>query len=178
MKDLEKKLQTHETIQWLTDIMVDEKRYGTPNPKLIGGAVVDIIEGREPNDFDFEGLSPKSIKELLANGFKFESDTRTATTYVYKDDLGFNIKVQDVKIPKHEFDYTISQATYGLKSKTLDIDEVSFNSKILIPTGYEFNQAMSALYRIPHWKRKGYTLPEITYASLLNSIKKVTFQKS
>lgn len=137
------------------------------NNILIGGAVVDLLENKKPKDYDFLITNPTSLKidilKLMDEGFKYISDSRTAIT-LCKD----TTKVQFVKIQPEFFDYTISQANYNINSKRLSIDRVSFDNKLLIPVNYEKRNVISSLQRLPHWQEKGYTLPRVTYNSLLN----------
>ena len=137
------------------------------NNILVGGAVVDLLENKKPKDYDFLITNETSLNidilKLIGKGYKYVNDSKTAIT-LCKD----SIVVQFVKIKPEFFDYTISQTSYNIKSKKMTIDRVSFDNKLLIPVSYEKRNAISALQRYPHWQKKGYTLPDITYNSLLN----------
>ena len=140
------------------------------NIKLVGGAVVDILEKRKPKDYDFYTLNSEEADKL---GFKYSHDSKTATTYV-KDELTIQVLKTDV----NDFDFKISQATFSLtyqKKLTLTIDKISFENKVLIPcekVWTEKKNALNSLRRIVHWKNKGYKINDITYLSLLSVVGK------
>jgi len=148
-------------------------------PTLIGGAVLDIIECRKPKDYDFINHSSSHGMVLQDNGWELTGNTTTAMTYI-KD----GIIVQLLKTHPIDFDFTISLASYNPyknsslapKSKgSLIIDHHSYYSKVLIPCELAFKKrknAWSTLYRIPHYQAKGYTIPTLTYHSLLSVLGK------
>jgi hypothetical protein len=138
------------------------------NINLVGGAVIDILEGRKVKDYDFTQIYSSDIVKL---GFKYSHDSKTATTYV-KD--GFTIQL--LKTDINDFDFKISQANLSWnyqKIFSLVLDETSFNNKTLIPpqkAWTEKKNALNSLRRIPHWKNKGYTINDVTYLSLLSVV--------
>lgn len=140
------------------------------NIKLVGGAVVDILEGRKPKDYDFFSLT---LTEATKLGFKYSHDSKTATTYL-KDDL----VIQVLKTGIEDFDFKISQSQLSFnyqKNLSLNIDEISFGNKVLIPANkswLEKKNALNSLRRIVHWKNKGYTINDVTYLSLLSVVGK------
>lgn len=132
--------------------------------RLVGGAVVDILEGRKPKDYDFVGFDTKDIERFKAHGFKHSHTTKTASTYYNGE-----IVVQFIIFTPDQFGFTISQSSYDFRNKNLEVDLDSFESKKLIPVSFEIRQNVtSALRRIPHWKKKGYDIHELTYLSLIN----------
>jgi len=157
------KLREHPKVILLKDLL---KVLNFQRVLLIGGAVVDILEGREPKDYDFIGGADHS--KLTDEGFKFLGETKTANTYV-KD--GFIL--QFLKTSPQEFDFKIGQATYDILKDKLEIDQTSFENKMLIPLSFDSSaRVLNSLQRVPHWNRKGYTLPDSTYLSLLNVVGK------
>lgn len=140
------------------------------NIKLVGGAVVDILEGRKPKDYDFFSLT---LTEATKLGFKYSHDSKTATTYL-KDDL----VIQVLKTGIEDFDFKISQSQLSFnyqKKLSLNIDEISFDNKVLIPANkswLEKKNALNSLRRILHWRSKGYTINDVTYLSLLSVVGK------
>ena len=140
------------------------------NIKLVGGAVVDILEGRKVKDYDFLKFSSHDAKKL---GFKYSHDSKTATTYL-KDGL----VIQALKTDSNDFDFKISQSQLSFnykKNLSLNIDEISFDNKLLIPVNkswLEKKNALNSLRRIVHWKNKGYTINDVTYLSLLSIVGK------
>lgn len=158
------KISEHPVVKQLAEVFINRS-----DVHLIGGAVLDIMEDREIKDFDLLGWGGNTAEILVKNGFTFVSDTKTAVTFEKED-----VILQLLKITKEEFDFTISQTRFNFRSKILNVDEVSFDSKILIPVSYERRgQVMATLKRIPHYLKKGYRIPEVTYLSLLNTMSKV-----
>lgn len=161
------KITSNETIQYFFEVL-GEIKFNSQNIKLIGGAVVDILEDRTPKDYDFIEVGTSAIKKFEEAGFEYQFETKSATTY--KKD---NITIQFINTPKEKFDFKISQATFDFKNKVLSICETSFNNKTLIPVDFESKRnAFNSLRRIPHWKNKGYSINDMTYLSLLNVVSK------
>jgi hypothetical protein len=140
------------------------------NINLVGGAVIDILEGRKVKDYDFFNLTSVGAEKL---GFKYSHDSKTATTYI-KD----NFTIQVLKVDINDFDFKISMAKLSWnyqKKLSLDLDETSFNNKTLIPpqkAWTEKKNALNSLRRIPHWQNKGYEINDVTYLSLLSVVGK------
>lgn len=134
--------------------------------QLAGGAVVDILEGRKPKDYDLINANKPTVVTAFRNaGFEFVSDSRTAVTYKRN-----NTVVQFLKMDFRQFEYTISQARYSFHTNQLILDEDAWNNKVLIPTAYNRYMAENCLSRMPHWEKKGYKLPEVTYQSLVKAL--------
>lgn len=135
---------------------------------LVGGAVLDIIERKTPKDYDFIYGSDSIIEKFLKNGFKFIQTTKSATTLKKG-----KIIIQFINTPLANFDFKISQTRYDIKRGYLEIDKISYKYKTLIPVNFEdFRNAINSLRRIPHWRKKGYNIKDLTYLSLLNVISK------
>jgi len=162
---LKEKVRNNAVVKSFIDLVSNRK--DCHNLRLAGGAIVDILEGRTPKDYDFVGGSDLIISYFKDNGYKFVSDTCTATTY-RKD----RIIVQFLKTDTYDFEFTISQASYNVKEDDFDIDLLAFNDKTLIPCNW-YNKAklFDGLRRVPHWYRKGYTIKDATYLSMLNATK-------
>ena len=148
------------------------------NIELVGGAVVDILEGRKVKDYDFLNFSSHDAKKL---GFKYSHDSKTATTYINDESANLlkgNFTIQALKTDSNDFDFKISQSQLYFnyqKNLSLIIDEISFDNKLLIPANkswLEKKNALNSLRRIVHWKNKGYTINDITYLSLLSIVGK------
>jgi len=156
------KITNDSTVKYFTELMGD--RYS--GLLLVGGAVVDILEGRTPLDYDFVAASDADIDIFKCNGFKFVSVTKSAITLKKQ-----KIVVQFLTRSLVEFDFKISQSTYNFRTKKLTIDLISFEEKTLIPTSFINEEyAIRSLVRIPHWRKKGYDIKDVTYLSLLNVI--------
>lgn len=143
--------------------------HGKTTPiNIVGGAVIDILEGRKPKDYDLINTATENLKEL---GFVFSHSSRTADTYIKGD-----LTVQLLKTIIDDFDFTISTAKITInyaKNIALFVDEKAFNSKTLIPQPKSWTDkknALNSLKRIPHWKKKGYSIHDVTYLSLLGVV--------
>jgi hypothetical protein len=147
----------------------NEFEFINPSLKLIGGAVLDILEGRRPKDYDIVGWDKTFVEKLKELGFKYQYDSKTAKTFK-KDE----IIIQLLKNGGEDFDYTISQTAMPFTSKSkLEIDLLSFESKTLCPTETSFSTrrgSINALRRVLHYRSKGYKLEDITYLSLLGVV--------
>ena len=130
--------------------------------KLVGGAVIDILEGREPKDYDL--IDHYGVDRiLLGNKFKIKSRTKYADTY----DNGSWI-VQLLKTKPKDFDFTISQSSFMFTRRRLNIDEYAFDNKALLPVSFEAENAANSLARLPKWYSKGYKIDITTYLSLVS----------
>lgn len=158
----------------LIKLLLETEAVGTI--EIVGGAVVDILEGRKVKDYDF-----KLVNGYIAERLKLEylHETKTAKTFKKGD-----IVVQFLKTNPENFDFKISQATLIInvnKKMSLNVDKISFNNKILIPCDLAWENrknAVNSLKRITHWKKKGYSIADETYQSLLNVISKNFGEKS
>lgn len=160
MKENKALLDEHPKIKILKEIF--DKCNGI---ELVGGAVIDILSFREPKDYDLINYIPSIYdKYLLDAGFFFQYETKTARTWVRN-----KIIIQTLKTNKDNFDFTISQASYNLKSAWLTLDTISFDERVLIPTPIAFedkSHARNSLSRVKHWQNKGYKIPTATLKSL------------
>lgn len=160
------KLINHKDVRFITAMLRSE--VGT---YLTGGAVIDIMEGRHPKDYDLYHAYPGKLKLALENAHcQWIRESDTAITYM-KGTLTIQIlkETDEDKLG----DFTISKAMFNLNKGTLDIDELSYESKVLTPFAVkDINRVMNCLSRIPHWRDKGYTLPDDIYFELLNKVSK------
>jgi len=136
------------------------------NTTIVGGCLIDILEDRIPKDFDVISSETTPFEKL-----KFIYSTKTADTFETESGL----IIQKLKTQKTNFDFKISTVTLEFQSANkLEIDEVSFNQKTLIPISFEnANNCLNSLRRIPHWQKKGYSINDKTYLSLLNQALKI-----
>lgn len=144
--------------------------------KLVGGAVIDVYEGRKPKDYDFTSLSVNSDMQFI-------DTSNTADTYLLKIGSEDHV-IQVLKTKVEDFDFTIStcyaenfnfdledgrystEKSFNLVRTNLSEDR-TYKTKILTPCSYKPKNALSSLIRIPHWRKKGYTVTDNTYKSLL-----------
>lgn len=150
------KIKADATIQMLREDL--GKRF-----VIVGGAVVDILEGRKPKDYDFRNLPSHDL--LVSKGWLFISDSATAKTY-RKD----SITIQELKTSPADFEYVISQSRINLNGEDLCIDKMSFTEKLLIPISYKPDTAYKCMRRLPHWLNKGYSIQDLTYQSVLTAL--------
>jgi hypothetical protein len=171
MENTEKTIELFKKDPFIGELykLIESKGYFEVN--LVGGAVVDILMGVKPKDYDFENTAPIQ-NLLLENGGKFLCATKHANTYQFKGHI-----IQVLERDKSLFEYTISQSTFKIRRQSgtfrevISFDEVSMESKILIPTSFtNVDVVYDCLARMPHWKRKGFELPEATYHSLLETL--------
>ena len=161
------KIEKDSTVTLLKCICENEK---IATIRLVGGAVIDLLEGRVPKDYDlmcwYTDDREKLVKHLNQFGFIFMYETATSKTYAKG-----KVKIQFLKTNLGGFDFTISTATYDLYKGDIEIDEECFEKKILIPTSFDDKKAaLNSLSRLPHWIKKGYRIKNATYFSLLNCL--------
>lgn len=165
--------------KFIADPIVSELINRRKEFTLVGGAVVDIMEDRKPKDYDFIELHSSVVEDL-----DFVCDSRWSGTFKFKGET-----IQLLKTSTNDFEFRISQSKlhlptiYGdttdpVSKLKLTYDEISFENKVLIPIGYKKDTVMRCLYRIPHWRKKGYTLQDVTYYSLLEQIGSSSIQKN
>ena len=153
---LKEKIKANDIIRMISESLPNKNCY------LVGGAIIDILEGRKPKDYDITNFY--SFNRLKEKGFIFICETKTAYTYTFN---GFMI--QFLKTTVENFEYKISQSKYKMDGTSLIIDKLSFENKTLIPTTFTNTKiAKECLFRIPHWQNKGYNIHPMTYLSLLN----------
>jgi hypothetical protein len=160
------KVSCNPVIQELQKYVKEECRLYTV--LLAGGAVVDILDGRTPKDYDIIGAPGALGSRLLAEGYEFLGDTSKASTYLKGTTIIQLLKVNSI----NDFEFTISQTSVNLRTLDLKINRDHYNSKELVPVKFTGQQGYSALARIPHWMKKGYSIKEVTYHSLLRNVVK------
>ena len=160
--------------------------------RLVGGAVIDMADGRVPKDYDFIDSHVFS-KYLTLNHV-----SKTADTFTYNHKSG-PIKIQFLKTKIEDFDFTVATNNIRIvaKKNSLSLDTISnnqfimnidgksilfsvtstlpdcssYNSRILIPGSFDKKEnCYNSLLRFRHWEKKGFTLPDVTYYSLLSSL--------
>lgn len=161
LEEYRMKIATSPAIKEISDALHDFN-----GATLVGGAVIDIIEGRVPKDYDFIGFNELLLPLILNKGFTFVTETAYAYTYKFGE-----YDVQFLKRTLHSFDFKISQSMFKTKEKELWLDRPSFENKLLIPVNFEDHKMLKeALVRIPHWKVKGYEMHDSTYLSICEEL--------
>lgn len=143
---------------------------------LTGGAIPDILSGREPKDYDL--AVPKSdyhrghLKDAIKyfkEKHKFTEINKTsyATTLVKG-----SMVIQLLEQPAEDVgEFTVSNCTYNFREDTLTVDEDCLDNKLLIPKSVStVEECMNCLSRIPHWRKKGYNISDEIYFSILNNL--------
>jgi|SRR5690606_7814550 len=183
------KLESHPVIKQFMEIIAkanENKKYSYIEAHLIGGAVVDILDDRDPKDYDFE-TTDLSFSNFINDNkdFVFMYETKTAKTYNFN-----GIIIQLLKVPTTQFEFKISQSKFiiqngkigykkELEANTIHIDRVSFDQQQLIPTSFDdLRVVRDCLMRIPHWHRKGYHIRDETYLSLVRAAFSLKSNKS
>lgn len=159
------KKEALENSEVVKDLVRIARRSGG-EPKLVGGAVVDIVQGRTPKDYDIIDAGKSFRAELINQGFKYKWETKTAVTFTKE-----GIVVQLLKTKMEDFDFTVSQSYVCLRKGYYSLREFEIENKLLIPLDYEDRtKILNTLSRIPHWMKKGFRMKEVTYYSLLNGL--------
>lgn len=147
---------------------------------LTGGAVIDLLEGRKPKDYDFYLTSVLDFNRIIKGGvelglnFNYTSATAVSFTWEGND-------IQVLRKDPSEFPFTIEMSKFSIRESIFEFfDNVSFSSKILIPNdGLLFNNTdvtrTNFLNRISKWESKGYKIHPITKKSYLKCTIHKTF---
>lgn len=158
--EIAKRIEANEVVKKLQKTSIN--KFGS----LIGGAVVDIALGKEPKDYDIVGVHENHHKYGLGEEFVFISETMWAYTYMLE-----NKTIQFLKKGDWDFEFKISQSKYELNTGNLFIDKPSFDNKTLIPVNFHNKQMLKeGLIRLPHWRKKGFTMCDTTYKSVLETL--------
>lgn len=145
---------------------------------LTGGAVLDILNGVEPKDYDFFPSSffntDYLLNALYERGAELQYTSKTAYTFNYK-----RLTVQVLKTHVDEFDYTINASQINLHNKHIaKFDMVSYMSGILIPTEHSFQKgykSVECIKRLPKMQERGFSLPIITERTLKRNYSFLTY---
>ncbi len=85
MEHLQVILENNNTIKefagYYRETVDDKVRVTSSSIKLVGGAIIDILRGKTPKDYDFLDWNDADIKRFVKAGFVYLHETRTATTY-------------------------------------------------------------------------------------------------
>lgn len=136
-----------------------------PPTVLVGGAVIDILRGVIPKDYDF--IHNSNLEKIMRENlnFKLEYTSRSAITFSYNGSI-----IQLLYKSPDSFAYTLEQSRWNLFEETLiNFDEQSFLNKVLVPTKLAFESRGTArvgVKRLLHWQNKGWNLQNITFQSL------------
>jgi hypothetical protein len=134
--------------------------------QLTGGAINDILAGRNPKDYDFEYNSDFEKKMKESDKFKLLYTSKSAITYEYHSNV-----IQLLHKERKDFPYTIEQGRFNVRNGDLqDFDHQSFENKILIPNSRAYEEmkiARHVIRRLLKWQDKGYKIDHRSYGSVL-----------
>lgn len=169
LNNFEKKLRSNEVLKDLKKLLEDNNF--CDSFFLTGGAVIDILEDREPKDFDI--VSTSSLNNILTKSqevpdLKLIYTSRTAITFLFKH----KHIIQVLKKSTEDFKFTIEKSMYSIKKeKLIDFCYHSFLSKNLIPNDTPFEEGSvtkkNFKIRLEKWKSKGYKIHKKTEMSYL-----------
>lgn len=166
------KLAQDPGVRTIKDLM--EKNKWCNTVRLTGGAVVDILEGRVPRDYDlFLNSSHMSDKEILKKvefipHLKLTSLSTTAISFTYK-----GLLVQILRKQPEKYFFTIEQSNYDIKNSRIEsFCYMSYRQKRLIPNELIFNEGAvnkkAYKFRIKRWAEKGYSIDKLTKRSYMS----------
>lgn len=151
-----------------------EKTGWCSSVRLTGGAVVDILEGRVPRDYDlFLNSTHMSDKEILKKvefipHLKLTSLSTTAISFAYK-----GLLVQILRKQPEKYFFTIEQSNYDIKNSRIEsFCYMSYRQKRLIPNELIFKEGAvnkkAYKFRIKRWAEKGYSIDKLTKRSYMS----------
>jgi len=148
--------------------------------KLTGGAIVDILDGRTPKDYDFivresGELYQKLLKYLAAApSWEFLYNTSTSYTFKFKGEYIVQFLTTDTSL----FQFEIERGIYCIKNSKLEtFDHIGYKRKTLIVNKEVTQERSQFKKRIRHWSKKRYTLPEQSRASQMRRYKRFSFRR-
>lgn len=163
-EELQAKIENHPVVKILDEIITKEVII----THLTGGAIIDILDGRNPKDYDV--IASRPLKEcLIKNGFSIQYETATSITFKREDIIVQELKRQLVD----EFDFRIASAKYKLGSNIknkLSIDIDDYKNRTLVPNRWDKESIINSLYRLPHWSKKRFGVREETYLSMIRKL--------
>ena len=147
---------------------------------LTGGAIIDILSSRTPKDYDLivnRGVNYKYLISFLLTipeKFIFVCTTKYATTFKFKAEHGTHV-VQVLHHGVEQFDFTISQGQFAFQTKLVRVfsglfDNFSFKRKELFPVSYDPKSLLNCLCRVTKYKQKGFTMSDVTFDSVVNTL--------
>lgn len=179
IKEYESKIKNHKVVKELMTVVNDNG--WCDSVMLVGGAAVDILDGRKPKDYDIyiqdNNIRQYGYREILkrlsdTDDFKLIYTSATAYTFNFK-----GYKVQILKTEPSDFMFEIEKSQFSLKKgKFQYFDIVGFESKMLIPNDehgkIEEKDLITMKRRVKRWSQKGYKMHRITYKSTKRLLKR------
>jgi len=182
MKKYEDKIKAHPVVKELMEVA---KALGhASSARLTGGAVVDILDGREPKDYDISWTVCDKIYDKLElhKDFKLLYESMTATTYLFKG----KHKIQILKNGAETFPFLNDRILFRLDGRIDSLNNKHLRSilknRIIMVNDYRMvdlgisRKLFKA--RVKKWESKGYKMHPITYKSYIRMTKhKSIFRK-
>lgn len=182
MEKYEDKIKAHPVVKELMEVA---KVLGyASSARLTGGAVVDILDGREPKDYDISWKACDGIHAKLGEhkDFKLLYESMTATTYLFKG----RHKIQILKNGPETFPFLNDRILFKLDGRMevknnkhlrsiLENRVIMVNDYRMVDLGIP-RKLFKA--RVKKWESKGYKMHPITYKSYIKMTKhKSLFRK-
>ena len=182
MKKYEDKIKAHPVVKELMEVA---KALGhASSAMLTGGAVVDILDGREPKDYDISWKYCDGIHDKLElhKDFKLLYESMTATTYLFKG----KHKIQILKNGTETFPFLNDLILFRMDGRIDSLKNKHLRSilenRIIMVNDYRVvdlgisRKLFKA--RVKKWESKGYKMHPITYKSYIKMTKhKSMFRK-
>lgn len=175
MKKYEDKIKAHPVVKELMGVAKD-LGYAS-SASLTGGAVVDILDGREPKDYDISWYACGGIHDKLElhKDFKLLYESMTATTYLFKG----KHKIQILKNGTETFPFLNDLILFRLdgridSSKNKHLRSILKNRIIMVNDYRVVDLGISRKLfkaRVKKWESKGYKMHPITYKSYIKMTK-------
>lgn len=146
--------------------------------KLVGGAVLDILNGDRPKDYDLMMIGNLPMEEvvqrLVLKGAEFIMESKFAYTFSISDPAfnGIASKKLSIQIIKRtsilEFPFRIQGCSFNLKTGKLYIDR-DYYLKLLTPNNFTCKtKALEQLAITPKYISKGYTIKNCVWESVVS----------
>lgn len=173
MKKYEDIVKNHPVVKELMEICEKEKE--SKRVFLTGGAVVDIIDGREPKDYDILYHCCNTIIERVSKNDKFRLlyTSRTSITFLFKG----KYKVQLLRSKQDEFPFENDKILFrmdGIITGGTMFAKDILDHRLIIVNDDRMNYGISRKLfkaRVKKWESKGYKMHPITYKSYIRMTK-------
>lgn len=173
MKKYEDIVKSHPVVKELMEIC--KKHSHTKSIFLTGGAVVDIIDGREPKDYDITYTCCHAIVERVSDNknFRLLYTSRTSITFLFKG----KHKVQLLRRKMDEFPFENDKILFrmdGIITGGTMFAKDILDNRLIVVNDDRMNYGISRKLfkaRVKKWESKGYNIHPISYKSYLRMTK-------
>lgn len=173
MKKYEDIVKSHPVVKELMEIC--KKHPHAKSIYLTGGAVVDIIDGREPKDYDIIYTCCHGIIQKVSKNDKFRLlyTSRTSITFLFKG----KHKVQLLRNKMDEFPFENDKILFrmdGIITGGTIFAKDILDNRLIVVNDDRMNCGISRKLfkaRVKKWESKGYNIHPISYKSYLRMTK-------